>query len=50
MCLIALTLLQEALLGDGWDRHFFALKLLAQKRGLDLELFKDHVCRLKTSE
>ncbi|XP_046682241.1 carnitine O-palmitoyltransferase 2, mitochondrial [Homalodisca vitripennis] len=34
-------LIKEAAMGLGFDRHLFALKLIAEKRGLNLEVFND---------
>ncbi|XP_075219191.1 carnitine palmitoyltransferase 2 isoform X2 [Lycorma delicatula] len=34
-------LIKEAAMGQGFDRHMFALRLLAEKSGLSLDVFKD---------
>ena len=40
---LSLVPVQEALFGNGWDRHLFALRKMAEDRGTSLPIFQDKV-------
>lgn len=40
-CNLHSQLVKEAAMGQGFDRHLFALRKIAEKKGLDIDLYRD---------